>query len=151
MIAAIAKLAIGAGVPSRLARPVALILIVLLLASVVWIAIASIYRTGSDAGGSKVRVEVAEKRVEHIDQARTDERSALEVTQAIAARTARADAATDEQLRSTIEDLRNAIDAVPPAVAGTPLPAAPVGSLHEHLNEVIARANRSAGGPATEP
>lgn len=135
------------GLSARAAKPVAIALIVLAIAAAVWGAIALVYRSGSSAGGAKVTTKVEKQRAEHVAQARTDERRAAEVTIAIANRAARADALSETLLRTTIQDLRDALDSTPPAAAGAAPPVVPVDRLHDDLNAAIARANGQAGAP----
>ena len=148
MIGRLVKLAIRFGVPERAAKLVAWALVVLAIAGITAAAIGWIYGSGRAAGGDQVRAATAEKRNQVLTEARADERTAVDVARAIDARTARAEALTDAQLHSTIEDLRNAIDAVPPAPGGADLPAAPVDGVREALNASIARANRAGEDPA---
>ncbi|KQN77886.1 hypothetical protein ASE91_14310 [Sphingomonas sp. Leaf62] len=102
-----------------------------------------VYRSGRTAGGASARVAIGEQHRERTAEARADERLAAEVTIAIADRTARADALSETLLRSTIKDLRDALDATPPAVAGAAPPVVPVDRLRDDLNASIARANRA--------
>ncbi len=135
------------GLSARAARFGATSIGVLAIAVVVWGAITLVYRSGSAAGGAKVTTKVNAQRAEHVAQARTDERKATAVTIAIADRTARADALSETLLRTTIQDLRDALDSTPPAAAGAAPPVVPVDRLHDDLNAAIARANGSAGAP----
>jgi hypothetical protein len=121
---------------------------VLAIAAAVWAAIALTYRSGSAAGGAKIRTKVAKQSAEHVAQARTDERNATAVTIAIADGTARADALSEALLRTTIQDLRDALNSTPPAAADAAAPVVPVDRLHDDLNHAIARANGSAGASA---
>ncbi|WP_125960751.1 hypothetical protein [Sphingomonas sp. ABOLF] len=148
MIGLLAKLAIRAGVPARAAKLVAWALVVLAIAGITAAAVAWIYGSGRTAGGDQVRAAGAEKRDQVLTEARGDERTAVDVARAIDARTARAEALTDAQLHSTIEEIRNAIDTVPPAPDGADLPAAPVDGVRDALNASIARANRAGEDPA---
>lgn len=125
-----------------------MLMIVLAIAAIVWGAIALAYRSGSAAGGAKVTTKVGAQQAEHVAQARTDERKATAVTIAIADRTARADALSETLLRTTIQDLRDALDSTPPAAAGAAPPVVPVDRLHDDLNAAIARTNGQAGAPS---
>lgn len=138
------------GLSARAAKPVAVLVIVLAIAVASWGVIALTYRSGSAAGGAKVTAKVEKQRAEHVAQARTDERKATAVTIAIADRTARADALSETLLRTTIQDLRDALDSTPPAAAGAAPPVVPVDRLRDDLNAAIARANGQAG-PAAAP
>lgn len=144
MIAGLAKLAMGVGIPTRIAKPVAIAVMVVAIAGAIWLAIGLVYRSGRTAGGASARVAIDEQHRERTTEARADERLAADVTIAIADRTARADALSETLLRSTIKDLRDALDATPPAVAGAAPSVVPVDRLRDDLNAGIARANRTA-------
>ncbi|MDK8187794.1 MULTISPECIES: hypothetical protein [Sphingomonas] len=127
-------------------RPRTIAIVVLIVAAVALLA--WIYHAGSRAGTDHVTAKAERQHGTAVAEARADERQAAATTATIAARTARADDLTDRYVRQTIEDLRNAIDTVPPAAAGDPVPAAPVEQLRDRLNAAIARANRAADPPA---
>lgn len=148
MIARLAKLAIGFGVPTRAAKPAVIAVAVLAIGGAIWLAIALVYRSGRSAGGASAKVAIGEQHRQRTAEARGDERLAADVTTAIADRTARADVLSETLLRTTIEDLRNAIDAMPPAAAGAAPPVVPVDRLRDDLNASIARANRAAEAAA---
>lgn len=148
MIARLAKLAIGLGVPNRAAKPLAIGAVVLAIGGAIWLAVALVYRSGRTAGGASATIAIGEQHRERTAEARGDERLAADVTIAIADRTVRADALSETLVRSTIEDLRNALDAMPPAATGAAPPVVPVDRLRDDLNASIARANRAAGAPA---
>lgn len=150
MITRLAKLAIGFGVPTRAAKPLAIGAVVLAIGGAIWLAIALVYRSGRTAGGASATIAIGEQHRQRTAEARGDERLAADVTIAIADRTARADALSETLVRSTIEDLRNALDAMPPAAAGAAPPVVPVDRLRDDLNAGIARANgaaEAAGAP----
>ncbi len=127
-------------------------IIVLVMAIVAIVAgVALIRRGGETAGAAKVTAKVEKAHAASIVEARADERAAATVTQSIAARTVRIDAATDAYVKTTIEDLRNALAAVPPAADGAALPAAPVDRLRDQINAGIDRANRSADAADAAP
>ncbi len=144
MIVGLAKVALRLGVSTRAAKPVAIALVVLAIAGAIWLAIGMVYRSGRTAGGASARVAIGEQHRERTAEARADERLAADVTIAIADRTARADALSETLVRSTIEDLRNALDAMPPAAAGAAPPVVPADRLRDTLNAGIARTNRTA-------
>ncbi|MFZ3485180.1 hypothetical protein [Sphingomonas sp. 3-13AW] len=147
MIETIAKLAVRAGVPTRAAKAAAWLLVMLAIAGATAAAIAWIYGSGRGAGADQVRAAGVEKHDQVRAEARQDERTAVDVARAIDARTARAEALTDAQLQTTIEDLRNALDTVPPAPGSAALPAAPADGLRDTLNAAIDRANRAGEDP----
>ena len=119
------------------------VMVIVAIALLAWI-----YHAGSRSGADHVTAKAERQHSAAVADAREDERQAAATTATIAARTARADDLTDRYVRQTIEDLRNAIDTVPPAAAGDPVPAAPVEQLRDRLNAAIARANRAADASA---
>ena len=130
---------LGGDVVTRIRIIIVVMAIVAIVAGV-----ALIRRGGETAGAAKVTAKVEKAHAASIVEARADERAAATVTQSIAARTVRIDAATDAYIKTTIEDLRNALAVVPPAADGAALPAAPVDRLRDQINAGIDRANRSA-------
>jgi hypothetical protein len=122
-------------------------LVVLALLAAVW----AIRRGGEKAGEAKVTAKVERERTERIVEARADERAASVVADSISRRVTRADDLSTAAVRGTIKDLRDALDAVPPAPAGAPTPAAPVDSLRDQINASIDRANRAADAADTIP
>jgi hypothetical protein len=122
------------------ARLIAGGLILLAILAGIW----AVRHGGERAGAAKVTQQVERQRVDRVAEARADERTAAVVSESISRRVTRADDLSTMAVQATIEDLRNAIDAVPPAVAGAPVPGAPVDSLRDTLNASIDRANRSA-------
>lgn len=121
------------------------VLVVALLAG----AYAMIRHGGEQAGAAKEQVKVEKAHTAAVAQARADEHAAQTVSNRIAASTARSDEMTTTYVRSTIEDMHHAYDAVPPAAPAAVPPAAPVDSLRDSINAAIARANRAAAtGPA---
>lgn len=133
------------GLSARAAKWCVVAIGVLILFGLIWASYALTYSSGSSAGGAKVKTKVTAQRAEHVAEARTDERKATEVTIAIADQTARADTLSETLLRTTIQDLRDALDSTPPAAAGAAPPVVPVDRLHDDLNQAIARANGQAG------
>lgn len=119
------------------------VMVIIMIALLAWI-----YHAGSRSGADHVTAKVERQHGAAVAEARADERQAAATTATIAARTARADDLTDRYVRQTIEDLRNAIETVPPVATGAPIPAAPVDQLRDRLNAAIARANRAADAPA---
>ncbi|MFN3675282.1 MAG: hypothetical protein ACK4TC_04830 [Sphingomonas pseudosanguinis] len=115
------------------------VVLVVVVAVLAWV-----YRSGGRAGADHVTAKVGRDHGAAVADARADERRGATSTATIAARTARADDMTDRLVRQSIKELRDAITDVPPAVAGDPLPPAPVDGLHDRLNASIARADRAA-------
>lgn len=113
--------------------------------------VALIRRGGETAGAAKVTVKNERAHSASVAEARTDERSASDTTAAIARSVNRSDALADAYVKSTIKDLRDALDAVPPTVPGVPLPAAPVDRLRDSINAGIDRANRAAEAADAAP
>jgi hypothetical protein len=111
----------------------------------------AIYHHGETAGSAKVTAKTEQRHTAAVAEARTDERAANDAAASIAKHVARADDLSTAALQTTIKDLRNALDAVPPAPAGAPVPAAPVDGLRDSLNAGIARANRAADAAEAIP
>lgn len=129
---------LGGDVVTRIRIIVAIVIVLAIVAGV-----AMIRRGGETAGAAKVTAKAEKAHAERITEARTDERAATSVTQAIAARTVRIDAQTDAYVQSTIEDLRNALNDASSAAAAA-VPAAPVDRLRDSINAGIDRSNRAA-------
>ncbi len=106
--------------------------------------VALIRFNGETAGAAKVAARNERAHGERVGEARADERAAGDTTAAIARSVTRSDALTDAYVKTTIKDLRDALDAVPPASPGVPLPAAPVDRLRDSINAGIDRANGAA-------
>jgi hypothetical protein len=125
----------------------------LIIGAVILLAIVAaawmIHRGGEQDGAAKVTQASEQQRVGRLAEARSDERAATAVSASISQRVSRADALSTAAVQATIKDLRDALDAVPPAVAGDPLPAAPVERLRDQINASITRANRAAGDADT--
>jgi hypothetical protein len=130
-------------------RPRIIMAIVTMLTIVV--AIVLIRRGGEATGAAKVTSAAEKVRAKRITEARTDERAATAVTQAIAARAVRIDAQTDAYVQSTIEDLRNALNDATHAADSTALAAAPVDRLRDSINAGVDRANRAAEAADAAP
>ncbi|WP_267396965.1 MULTISPECIES: hypothetical protein [unclassified Sphingomonas] len=120
--------------------------LILIVAAVLAILAATygVYHHGETAGSAKVEAKTEHRHTAAVADARTDERAAKDAAASIAKHVARADDLSTAALQTTIKDLRDALDAVPPAPAGAPVPAAPVDGLRDSLNAGIARANRAA-------
>ncbi|MDD1450805.1 hypothetical protein NHF48_007290 [Sphingomonas sp. H160509] len=114
----------------------------LLLAIVAGVAL--IRHNGETAGAAKVTAKTERAHSAGVAEARTDERSASDTTAAIARSVSRSDDLADALVKTTIKDLRDALDAVPAAAPSVPLPAAPVDRLRDSINAGIDRANRAA-------
>ncbi|RMB55441.1 hypothetical protein C8J44_0684 [Sphingomonas sp. PP-CE-3A-406] len=130
---------LGGDVVTRIRIIVAIVIALAIVAGV-----AMIRRGGETAGAAKVTAKAEKAHAERITEARTDERAATSVTQAIAARTVRIDAQTDAYVQSTIEDLRNALNDASSAADAAAVPAAPVDRLRDSINAGIDRSNRAA-------
>jgi hypothetical protein len=113
--------------------------------------VALIRRSGETAGAAKFTAKTERARSDRVAEARADEQSAADTTDAIARSVTRSDALADAYVKTTIKDLRDALDAVPPPAAGVPLPAAPVDRLRDSINASIDRANRAAADPDAAP
>lgn len=145
MIALLAKAAVAIGVPERFRRAAAWAALataaVVVLGVIAW----RVYDHISDAGGAKVKAEVAKRDDGRRVEVRADERAAQVVAGAIGADVGRRTRAVDIQLISTTKDIRDAFDALPPpAAAGAAPPPAPVDQLRAAINAGTERANRAA-------
>ena len=137
---------LGGDVVTRIRIIIAIGVLVAIVAGVVMIR-----RGGEISGAAKVTSKVERAHAERITEARTDERAATAVTQAIAARAVRIDAQTDTYVQSTIEDLRNALNDASRAADSAALPAAPVDRLRDNINAGIDRTNRAADAADAAP
>jgi hypothetical protein len=115
-------------------------LILLALLTAIW----AIRRGGEKAGEAKVTAKVEREHAQRVGEARADEQAASVVADSISRRVTRADDLSTAAVQRTIKELRDALDAVPPAPAGAPVPAAPVDGLRDQINAGIDRANRAA-------
>lgn len=115
-------------------------LILLALLTAIW----AIRRGGEKAGEAKVTAKVEREHAQRVGEARADEQAASVVADSISRRVTRADDLSTAAVQRTIKELRNALDAVPPAPVGAPVPAAPVDGLRDQINAGIDRANRAA-------
>jgi hypothetical protein len=115
----------------------------LILLAIVGIVLA-IRHSAERAGEAKITAKVERQHTERVGEARADERAATVAADSISRRVSRADELSTIAVQATIKDLRNALDAVPPAPAGADLPAAPVDGLRDQINAGIDRANRAA-------
>lgn len=111
-------------------------------------AVVMIRRGGEASGAANVTRQVERQHSDRIAEARADERASADIGASIEQHVSRADDLSTAAVLATIKDLRDAIDTVPPAVAGDPLPAAPVDRVRDALNAGIDRANRAAGAAA---
>ena len=126
------------------AKRLAPILIALALLGVLWGAYALIRHDVEQAGIAKEQTKAKEAHAEAVTHARADEHTAQAVSNRIAASAARSDDMTTTYVRTTIEDMHHAYDAVPPAAPAAVPPPAPVDSVRDNLNAIIARSNRAA-------
>jgi hypothetical protein len=145
------SLATGWGLPSWASKLFGIVAPVALIGAALWGTYSLIHHAGETAGAAKVTAKAEKQHAAAVKDAQTDERSAQAVTDAIGASVTRSDEKTTELVRSTIEDMHNAIDAVPPAVAGAPLPPAPVDGMRDKLNTLIDGAERAAQAADAEP
>jgi hypothetical protein len=125
-------------------RILAVLAVVAALATIVFI----IHRAGVRDGVAKVTATVQRQHAKDLAEVRADQTRAAVVGTAIAAGVGRADAEVDDQVQSTLEEMRDALAAVHAAPDSADLPAAPVERLRDQLNASIARANRAADPPA---
>lgn len=118
----------------------ALALLVLLVVA----ALVGAHRKGERAGADRVTVQVQRDHAAAVTVARQDERAAVDASATIATSVAQQTVASAAVTHHIVENLRHAIQSVPPAAAGDALPPAPVDSLRDTLNAGIDRANRAA-------
>ncbi len=121
-------------------RAIAIGVVALLLGAALFTA----HRKGERAGADHVTVQVQRDHAAAVTLARQDERAAVDASATIATSVAQQTVAFAAVTHHIVEDLRNAIQSVPPAAAGDALPPAPVDSLRDTLNAGIDRANRAA-------
>jgi hypothetical protein len=114
-------------------------------------AVCVIRRGGEKAGEAKVTAKVEREHAQRVGEARTDEQAASVVADSISRRVTRADDLSTAAVQRTIKELRDALDTVPPAPAGAPVPAAPVDGLRDQINAGIDRANRAADAAEAIP
>lgn len=121
-------------------RAIAIAVVALLLGAALFTA----HRKGERAGADHVTMQVQRDHATAVAVARQDERAAGDASATIATSVAQQTVASAAVTHHIVEDLRNAIQSVPPAAAGDALPPAPVDSLRDTLNAGIDRANRAA-------
>jgi hypothetical protein len=129
------------------ARLIAAGIALAVLLAIVW----AIYHSGERTGAARVTQGAERQHSARAAEARADEQAAAAVSDSIGRRVARADDLSTQAVKATIKDLRDAIESVPPAAAGDPVPAAAVDRLQDSLNAGIDRANRAAEDPAALP
>ena len=124
----------------------------LLFAGLVAGVIAVIYHKGETAGTAKVKAQAEAAHSKTITEARSDERQAQVVVDAIGKRAAAADEKTTTLVRSRMTEIHDALDATPTTPAGSPAPAAPfdTGGVRASLNAVVDDANRAADAADAE-
>ncbi|WP_288935484.1 hypothetical protein [uncultured Sphingomonas sp.] len=105
---------------------------------------AHMFGKGEKAGANKVTVQIQRDHAVAVADARTDERAAVAASSTIATSVAQQTVASAAVTHHIVETLRNAIESVPPATPGDPMPAAPVDRVRDDVNAAIARANRAA-------
>lgn len=109
-----------------------------------------VHRQGEREGADHVTVQAQRDHGAAVTAARADERLAANASSTIATTVAQQTVASAAVTHHIVENLRNAVQTIPPVAPGDPLPAAPVDSLRAELNAAIALANRAAE-PATAP
>lgn len=121
-------------------RAIAIGVVALLLGAALFTA----HQKGERAGADHVTVQVQRDHAAAVTVARQDERAADDASATIATSVAQQTVASAAVTHHIVENLRHAIQSVPPAAAGDALPPAPVDSLRDTLNAGIDRANRAA-------
>lgn len=125
-------------------RAIAIGVVALLLGAALFTA----HRKGERAGADHVTVQVQRDHAAAVTVARQDERAAVDASATIATSVAQQTVASAAVTHHIVENLRHALDTIPPAPAGDPLPAAPVDGMRDDINIAIARANRAAEAAA---
>ena len=121
-------------------RAIAIGVVALLLGA----ALLTAHRNGERAGADHVTVQVQRDHAAAVTVARQDERAAVDASATIATSVAQQTVASAAVTHHIVENLRHALDTIPPAPAGDVLPAAPVDGMRDDINVAIARANRAA-------
>lgn len=103
-----------------------------------------IHRQGERAGADHVTVQAQRDHAAAVKDARADERLAVNASNTIATTVAQQTIASAAVTHHIVENLRNAVQSIPPVAPGDPLPAAPVDRVRADLNAAIADANRAA-------
>ncbi|QXT34347.1 hypothetical protein KV697_10925 [Sphingomonas sanguinis] len=99
---------------------------------------------GERAGADHVTVKAQQDHAAAIADARADERLAANASSTIATSLAQQTVASAAVTHHIVENLRNAVQSLPPVAPGDPLPAAPVDRVRADLNAAIDHANRAA-------
>lgn len=150
VIAVLANMALGWGIPHWAARLFGWAIPILAAIALAGGVVAVIYHKGESAGGAKVEATQAKAHAETIAQARTDERKAQMTVDAIGKHVAAADDETTALVRSKITEIHDVLDATPGAMVdaargGTgPAIAFDTGGLRASLNTLVDGANRAA-------
>lgn len=103
-----------------------------------------VHRQGERAGADHVTVQAQRDHAAAVKDARADERLAVNASNTIATTVAQQTIASAAVTHHIVENLRNAVQSIPPVAPGDPLPAAPVDRVRADLNAAIADANRAA-------
>jgi hypothetical protein len=136
----------GAAAPKWLSGPLKWLADALIVAALLGGVYAFIYHRGQAAGTAKVKAQAEVAHAKTVTEARSDERQAQVVVDAIGTRAAIADDKTTTLVRSRLTEIHDALDSTPGAVAGSATPPAvfDTGGVRASLNAVVADANRSA-------
>ncbi|MFG6282612.1 hypothetical protein [Sphingomonas sp. S6] len=129
-------------------RTKALIAAIALLGLLVVAALVGAHRKGEQAGADHVTVQVQRDHAAAVTVTRKDERAAVDASATIATSVAQQTVASAAVTHHIVENLRHALDTIPPAPVGDPLPAAPIDGMRDDINTAIARANRAAEAAA---
>lgn len=103
-----------------------------------------VHRQGERAGADHVTVQAQRNHAAAVTEARADERLAANASSTIATSLAQQTVASAAVTHHIVENLRNAVQSLPPVAPGDPLPAAPVDRVCADLNAAIDHANRAA-------
>jgi type III secretory pathway component EscV len=110
-----------------------------------------VYHKGETKGAAKVTAKVEKAHQAAVVAAAVDTKAAQAATEQIGADVKRTNAAVTDLVQTKIQEMHNALDAIPPAAAGAALPPAPVERMQQSLNALGDGANRAADAADAEP
>lgn len=145
------RMFLGGIAPKWLTGPAKTAMDIIGVALLLWGVYAWIHHAGVKAGEAKVTAKVEKDHQAAVAAAVTDTKAAQATTDQIGATTARTNAQVTALVQSKIQEMHNAIDAIPASAAGAALPPAPVDSLRDKLNALGDGANRAADDADAEP
>lgn len=145
------KLALGWAWPRWAARLFGWVMPLLVVAALSGAVVALIYRRGETAGGTVARAAAETAHVQTITEARSDERHAAAVADAISRRVAIADNQTTTLVRSKMTEIHDDLATPTHARAGGIAPRLfDTGGVRASLNALVDRANGAADAADAE-